>query len=36
LADLSVPSVVREIANNVAGPWISSADIDRIVAGMRS
>jgi 4-hydroxy 2-oxovalerate aldolase len=33
---LSIPRVIREVASSVAGPWLSPADIDRVVAGMRS
>jgi 4-hydroxy 2-oxovalerate aldolase len=35
-ANLSVSRVIREIAKNIQGPWLSSEDIDRVVAGMRA
>jgi len=35
-ANLSVSRVIREIANNTDGPWLSAEDIDRVVAGMRA
>lgn len=35
-AGLSVSRVIREIANNVEGPWLSPDEIDRVVAGMRT
>jgi 4-hydroxy 2-oxovalerate aldolase len=34
-ADLSVSRVIREIAANTDGPWLSADTIDRVVAGMR-
>ena len=35
-ASLSVSCVIREIAKNIEGPWLSPEDIDRVVAGMRA
>jgi 4-hydroxy 2-oxovalerate aldolase len=35
-ASLSVSRVIREIANNTDGPWLTADDIDRVVAGMRA
>ncbi len=35
-ANLSVPRVIRELAGTVEGPWLSTADVDRVVAGMRA
>lgn len=35
-ASLSVSRVIREIAKNIEGPWLSAEDIDRAVAGMRA
>ncbi|MHA7650357.1 4-hydroxy-2-oxovalerate aldolase [Mycobacterium sp. ML4] len=35
-AELSVPRVIREIADKAHGPWLSAEDIDRVVAGMRA
>ena len=32
---LSVTRVIREIAKNVEGPWLSPKDINRVVAGMQ-
>jgi 4-hydroxy 2-oxovalerate aldolase len=33
---LSVTRVIREIAKNVEGPWLSPQDIERAIVGMRS
>lgn len=35
-AGLSVPRVIRQIAKSIEGPWLSSEDIERVVAGMRA
>jgi 4-hydroxy 2-oxovalerate aldolase len=32
---LSVTRVIREIAKNIEGPWLSPKDINRVVAGMQ-
>ena len=34
-ANLSVPRVIRQLAKNIEGPWLTTEDIDRVVAGMR-
>ncbi|SOJ57416.1 4-hydroxy-2-oxovalerate aldolase [Mycobacterium simulans] len=36
MANLSVSRVIRETAKTIDGPWLSAADIDRVVAGMRA
>lgn len=35
-AELAVSRVVREIADQTDGPWLTPDDIDRVIAGMRS
>ncbi|WP_204081158.1 4-hydroxy-2-oxovalerate aldolase [Mycobacterium riyadhense] len=36
MANLSVSRVIRETSKTIDGPWLSAADIDRVVAGMRT
>jgi 4-hydroxy 2-oxovalerate aldolase len=35
-ANLTVSRVIREIAENIEGPWLTPEDIDRVVARMRA